>query len=479
MNIFEGLLNYPRGDGEPVPGVATHYEISDGGTFYTFHLRKNAKWSDGKPVTAQDFKKTWLRKLEPATASKSAEHLWYIKGAKPFNEGKIKDPEQVGIQVVDPHTLTIRLEHPHRAIKWLFASSHYAPSPDWVVQKHGDKWTRPGNIVSNGPYIMLSHRERDRVVLAKNPMYWDKDNVKIEEVRLYETDSETAAFQWYETGKIHWLPDMVPEAQIDRLRAAGRRDLNVVPMLCVYFYMFRVDKPPFDDVRVRRAFQMAIDKERLTAHLLKGGEAVAEQLVPNMFQGIGYESPRGDSFDPGKARKLLATAGYPGGKGFPEVELIYNSTEKHRSIAQFIQRNVKEHLNVTANLRNMEWKSLLKKLNAGDFNLSRFGWCGLNDPYSFVKIARSDSPNNHTGFASKELDALLDRAVREGDMKTRNQLVRQIESVIQEQLPYMPLYFYTNQYLLKPTVCGLDPNPENIHLFKYMWRADSCLPGQK
>jgi len=476
-NLFEGLLTYPAGAGDPVPGMALRYEVSPDGTVYTFHLRDGATWSDGKPVTSDDFRWTWLRKLAPETASRSAEHLWFIKGGKPYNQGKVPDPGRVGIETPDPKTLIVTLEYPLPYFKWFVAGSHYAPSPRAVVEKHKDKWTRPENIQSNGPYVLEEWKLRERMVLRKNPRYWDAAKVSIEKVVIYDTDSDSTSLNWYETGKVHWVQGTVPLSKVRLFREQKRSDFHLIPILCVYYYAFRTDRKPFDDVRVRRAFDMAVDKERLVRHVLGGEQRPATHLIPEMFEDRGYKSPAGAAFDPEAARALLAEAGYPRGVGLPKVDLLYNTFEHHRMIAEFVQRSLKENLGVQVNIQNMEWKSLLKRVRGGEYQLARFGWCGLNDPYSFVKILRSDSPNNHTGWRKRELDRLLDDALRTGDEPARLALLARAEAMISDEQPIMPMYFYTRPYLLKPYVCGFEDNPEDVHLFKYLSYEPNCTRG--
>ncbi len=477
QNIFEPLLNWPPGDGDPQPGVAKSWEVSPDGLTYTFHLRDDARWSDGKPVTAEDFRWTWLKKLDPATGSRSAEHLWYIRGAKAFNEGKVKDPKTVGIEVPDPHTLVVHLENPLPYFVWFVATPHYAPVPRWVYEKYGKQWTRPEHIVSNGPYVLAEWAVRDRIVLERNEKYWDREHVRIPKVIYYETESETTALHWYDQGKVQWVPGLLPAYKVREFRAKRRPDFHLVPILCVYYYGFRTDKKPFDDPRIRRAFSMAMDRERLVEQVLGGGQIPATHIVPNWFEKMGYHSPEGPGFDPEGAKKALAEAGYPNGAGLPPVELVYNTFEGHRLIAEFYQRSVKENLGVELAVHNMEWKSLLKKISAGDFQMTRMGWCSMRDPYEFLKIFESDSPNNTWGYRNPELDRTLAASLRERDQHKRFELLRKAEAMILRDVPVMPIYFYTRPYLLKPNVCGLEDNPDDTHLIKYMYFSDHCDRG--
>jgi oligopeptide transport system substrate-binding protein len=471
MQMFEPLLNYAIGNGEPEPGVAERFEVSEDGLTYTFHLRSNALWSNGRAVTAHDFVYSWQRGLRPETASRNAQQLWYIANAKAFNEGSLTDFGKVGVKAAGDTTLVVTLEAPTSFFRHLVCSVAYAPVPKEAIEAHGDQWTRPENIVVNGPYTMTEWKLRDRVVLEKNPRYWDAASVRIERAMVLHSESEQNALQLYEADKAHWLPGNMPAEKIPLFLSEGRSDFHVDPVMCVYYYVLRMDRPPFDKKEVRHAINRAIDKERIVKHITRGGQKVATRLVPQMFEAlIGYTGPEGEEFDPDAARALLSEAGYPQGQGLPKIDIFYNTLDGNRLIAESVQRNLKDTLGVEIGLDNMEWKSLLKKLQAGDFQMARSGWCAdYPDPLTFLGVFHSKGENNYPAYDNPEYDALLDAIARETDRDARNALIGKAEALLNDDLPFIPFYFYTRSYLLKTFVKGFEPQYQDHHLLKYMY----------
>ncbi len=470
QNLVEPLLNPGPRTGDPVPGVATHYDRSEDGKVYTFYLRKNARWSDGNPVTAADFVYSYRRILTPETASKASQLLWKIRNGKAFNQGLITDPTQLGVRALDPHTLEIELENPYPYFPHLASELTYAPVPRWTIEKHGSQWTRPENMVVNGPFTLDQWKVRDRVVLKKNPRYWDADSVALSGAVILEVESATSALKMYEAGQAHWAPSMVPNEKIPVFRADDRGDFYIDPYLCTYYYLVRMDRPPLDDPLVRQAIASSIDRERLVKHVFRGGQVPASHLVPEMFEKVSqYTSPKGAVYDPERALRLLSEAGYPGGQGFPELTIVYNTNEGHRQMAEAIQDSLKVTLGIHVKIENMEWKSLLQRQRAGDFSISRGGWCAdYPDPMAFMEIFHSESDNNDTGFADPVYDKLLGQIDGTSDPVERNVLLGKAESILNRELPVIPIYFYTRVYLLKPYVEGFEPHFQERHLLKYL-----------
>lgn len=473
QNTFETLVRVGPTNGPPVPGVAERWEIDDTGRIYTFHLRKNARWSDGSPVTAHDFVYSWTRKLDPATASTTAEHHFYIKNTQAFNQGKITDPKELGFSAPDDFTLVVELTQPTPFFLHYVRTGHYAPVPRKTIEAHGKDWTRAENIVVNGPYTIQTWRPRDQMVLVKNPQYWDAANVKIPRVVIHHSESLEADLRRYEMGQTHFLKAGITPDKMEIFLREKRPDLFVDPFLAVYYYAFRMDKPPFDNKGVRRAVNLAIDKERMVKDITRGMQVPATGLVPAFFRdSMGYPAPEGDEFDPEEAKRTLAAAGFPNGVGLPPVTIVYNTYESHRLIAEFVQRSLKDNLGIQVSIENMEWKSLLKKLRAGDFQVARFGWIGLPDPYPFLKILRQDSENNTPKFASDAYDKLLDDSLAEPDQGKRLAILAKAEALMQEETPLAPLYYYTRPYLKKPVLRGFLPELNDTHLFQYMSWGD-------
>lgn len=469
QQMFETLLISPPGNTEPRPGMAERYELSPDGRIYTFHIRKNVVWSDGTPLNAHDFKYSWLRGLKPETGSKNAQQLWYIKGAKDYNGGQNKDPESVGITVKDDHTLVVELGNPAAFFPHLLTYVAYAPVPKHIVEKYKKRWTMPENIVVNGPFTMTEWTPRAKVVFGKNEKYWDAANVKLKGSVVLLGDSSEKNLNYYKTGQAH-AAKPVPPDQARQMVQNGRKDLKIDQLMCTYYYIMRMDKPPFDDPLVRRAINLAVDRETLTKQILGLFQVPATTLLPDMFEGtVGYKAIEGDDYNPTEAARLLAEAGYPGGRGIPPIELVYNTYESHRLIAVFVQRNLKENLGLEVTINNMEWKSLLKKQAAGDFQLARTSWCAdYPDPLTFLTVFHSEGENNYAAYKNPSFDKLIDDIKGETDKTKRNISICAAEKVLNRDVPILPFYFYTRAYLLRSFVKGYDPHYQDHHLLKWI-----------
>lgn len=467
-NLFETLMLAAPGNSPPLPGAAERIEVSPDGKTYTFHLRKGMVWTDGQPVTAHDFHYSWLRALDPATGSKNAQQLWLIAGAKDFNEGKTKDKTTVGISAPDDHTLVVTLVGPAPYFVDLITYVAFAPVPRWAIEKHGEQWTRPGNIVTNGPFKLTKWLERDRFELTKNETYWDAANVKLKGSVIYVSDSEAQNMILYESGQTHTAFPLSPDTIQNAIRQ-GRSDLRIDLNACVYYYVLRLDKEPFKDVRVRRALNASLDKKKLVQHVLGAFQTPATYLTPPMFTGImGYVPPEGAGYDLDHARELLQGAGY-GQKKLPPIDIIYNTFEGHKRIAEFASRNWQEALGATFTAANMEWKSLLKLQQAGQFQLSRSAWCAdYPDPLNFLDVFHSSSENNYPGYKNPAYDAMLDKARVEPDTWKRRVYLCAAEKGLLSDVPFIPMYHYTRSILLRPEVKGHLPQFVDHHLLKWI-----------
>lgn len=471
LNVFEGPYIYNRGNGPPVPAMATHHEVSPDGLTYTIHLRPGLVWSDGTPLTAEDFVWSWRRVLDPQTASRSAQLLWFIRGARAFAEGATQDPSTVAVRAIDKQTLEVVLESPTPFFDHLLCEMPYVPTPRHVVEKWGLAWTRPEHIVSNGPYLLVEEVPRKVARLKRNPRYFDPTAAWLDEIVVLDTESDQTAFDWYEVGRTQWHGDTsLPMDKVPALRTSGRPDFRTDPKLCTYYFSVRVDKPPLDDVRVRRAISLAIDKERLVLHVLKGGQTVATNVVPDLFGPThGYTAFQGTPYDPEQARRLLAEAGYPRGIGLPPIEIVHNTGEGHRVIAEFVQRSLQENLGLSVTLANMEWGTLLKSLLKGEYQIGRSSWCAdYPDPLTFLEVFASGSKANYPGYRSAEYDAVLAAIKAETDRSRRNQLLRKAEQILDRDQPILPIYHYTWSYLTKPYLLGYEAHSQDMHPLKYV-----------
>ena len=468
FQIFEGLTEYPLGEGDQQPGVATRWTVSPDGLTYTFFLRADARWSNGDPVTAEDFRYSWLRVLDPKLASPYAEMLFPIKGARDLLEGRITDPALVGVEVVDPQTLRVTLDAVAPFFLELTAFHTYRPVHRATVLAHGDRWTRPENIVTNGPFHPVEWTPDQHLKLVRDAQYWDRENVAFARVNILPIQENSTMVTLFEAGQLDWSGTLdLPTIRINELRR--RPEYHEDPYHGVYFYRFNVTLDPLRDNKVRRALSMAVDREAILT-VIKSGHRAATTFVPSM---PGYVSAEPfDTFDPVKARALLAEAGFPGGKGFPRMSVLYNTQENHKRIAEMIQQMWTRDLGIEVGLQNQEWKVYLKSQASLDYAISRSGWIGdYHDPMTFLELWTTGNGNNNTGWSDREFDGLIDRARHEGDPKVRLEQLRQAEGVLLQRGPVLPIYHYALPYLLNPAVKGFAPHLLNLHPVKYMRKA--------
>jgi len=474
--ILEGLTTYDPKDLSPRPGMAKAWTISDDRLTYTFHLREGATWTNGQPVTARDFEWSWRRVLDPATASEYVYQLYYIKGAAAFYKraaARLKDktlpapdPGTVGIRAVDDRTLVVTLENPTPYFLNLTAFMTYLPVNRTCVEQHKTAWTRPGHIVTNGPYRLIEWKFYRRIRLAKNPAYWNAANVRSNTVDILPTEEVSAAYAAYEQRRADFITT-VPLKLVPKLLARKRKDFHVSPFLATYFYRFNCTRKPFDDVRVRRAFAMAIDKARIVKFVTRGGQKATNAFVPAGLPG--YTPPKGLAYNPAEAKRLLRQA-YPDVGTFPTVKLLYNTSESHKDIAEVVQAQLKRNLGVKVNLVNQEWKVYLHTVNEKDYDWARGGWIGdYLDPNTFLDMFVTGGGNNRTGWSNTTYDRLIADARRQRDPVKRLALLRRAEEIlVNEELPIVPIYTYVVQNMYRENVHGIWPNLLNLHPLQYI-----------
>ncbi len=460
--LFEGIVDLDPKTMQPVPGVAESWTVSDDGLVYTFTLRKDAKWSNGEPVTAGDFVYSWRRMLAPGLAAEYAYLLHCLKNAKAFNEGTVTDPAAVGVDAPDDYTLVATLESP--TPYFLGMQIHYAwfPVHRATIEAFGKmderdtSWTRAGNHVGNGAFRLEEWHPNEYIRLARNPHYWNTTNVKLDGIRFLPIDNEQTEERSFRAGDLH-ITSTIPMQKIEKYRRDNPEALHLHPYCGVYFYRMNVTRPPFDDQRVRRAFGMALDRDELAQNVLKGGEAPAYHFTPP--NTAGYNATARVHFDVARARELLAEAGFPNGKGLPPVEILYNTNESHKLIAEALQRMWKENLNADVRLMNQDWKVYLASMNNLDYRMARASWIAdVEDPVNFLECFLTDGGNNRTGWSSPRYDALVAGAYAEPDTAKRAQLLQKAEAILLEEAPITPIYFYTWKFLMAPEVKGLAPN---------------------
>lgn len=460
MNIFEGLARNNPKTLQAEPAAAQAWTISPDGKTYTFKLRPGVVWSDGKPITANDFVYGWLRILNPVTAGKSAWQLYSIKNAESYNTGKITDVNQVGIKALNPQTLQVTLDHPAGYFLQLTSMPVFAPIRKDVVEKFGDTWVRPENIISNGAFNLTTWVEHKEIILTKNQKYWDAKNVKLEQVKFLPVPDYETALKMYESNQIDTVFEL-PALKIPELQS--RPDMVKGPYLLSMYYYLNFKTPPLDDARVRKALAYAIDRNTITDKILRKGDIPLGTLTPPGL--TGYIPPPGVTYDPDKARQLLKEAGYgPGGKPLPTLEILYNTTDEHKMVAQAIQNMWKTNLGIDATLRNEEWKVYIKSEDTGNFQVGRAGWVGdYIDPNTFLELFRSTSGMNKGKYLNPDYDRLLDIAQAEVNPAKRMTLFQQAEAKLLEDAAVIPLYCWTNNQLVKPYVKGYYSTLLNWH----------------
>lgn len=468
--LFEGLVAEDPVDLHPVPGVAERWEVSADGLVYTFHLRADARWSNGDPVTSADFLASWQRVLTPSLGADYANLLYVVRDAEAFHRGETSDFGTVGFAAPSPSIVTITLAR--RTPYFLSLLQHWMWFPvhlpsieaSGAVYQRGNAWARPGKLVGNGPFTLTSWESGQRIVVTKSPTYWDAASVKLNAVHLYPFESVDAEERAFRAGQLH-LTDAIPVAKIDRYRADEPELLRIDPYLGSYFYRIDTAKPFLADVRIRQALNLAVDREAIVTHILRGAQNVPVSLVPPGTGG--YQPPAVLRTDFDAARALLAEAGYPGGQGAPTVELLFNTSENHRLIAEAIQEMWRRELGLDVTLLNMEFRTTLEARRSGNYQILRSSWIAdYDDPTSFLDVWRSSSANNYTGWSDPAYDALLDEAAGLNEPAARFAVLRRAEERLLTAAPIIPIYGYTHAFLIQPSVQGWHPTLLDHHPYK-------------
>jgi oligopeptide transport system substrate-binding protein len=573
--LYEGLLRQmpaasePGEDGlmplSPAQGVAEYPPaVSEDSKTYTFKIRPEARWSNGRSLTADDFVWSWRRTLHPETASQYSYQLHYLVDAQKYNEGSvevgdrveieygerkfdlqpfpratmvygvlknvIKPPQRadvdeidwkrtwvheveikperdgaidweapsetqwfakqlapsydgfdasqvkpvrqvlihfeshVGAKAVDDRTLVVTLTNPTPFFHHLAAFYPLYPVNRECIEEHGPDWVKPENIVTNGPYILQDRRLRDRIRLAKNPLYWNAKNVNLEVIDAMPVKSETTALNMYLEGQLDWI-NTVPNTILPILKQ--RDDFHAAPALITYFYRLNVARPPLDNVLVRRALNAAMNKREIVEQVTRAGQIPARSLVPPGM--ADYEGAHCGEFNVREARRLLAEAGYPGGRGLPTIEILYNTNEGHRAIAEVIQQQWKQNLGINVELRNLEWGVYLDTVTNTQFQVARAGWIAdYPDPNTFLDMWLTDGPQNNTNWSNPEYDDLIRQASMESDPQQRLKILQAAEAILMEEQPIIPIYFYVTTHMVNPRVSGFHRNVMDIHSLHLM-----------
>jgi oligopeptide transport system substrate-binding protein len=479
ISIIEGLLTYhPSDDSLIEPGVAEHWEANEDSSVWTFKLRENARWTNGDAVTAHDFVYAAERMLTASLGARYADMLYLINNAEEFHKAQIEDFELVGIRALNDHTLRYELIGP--TPHFLSMINHYAwyPVHPPTIERFGGianrnaEWTQVQNFVGNGPFVLTRWETNNLIEVVKNPNYWDAENVKLNGIRFFPIERQSTEAAAFDAEQIHYCYQL----PLDRIPTYVQEQPEIIHFddyFGTYFYRFNVTKPPLDNPLVRKALSLAIDRESIVKHITRGNERAAEAYVYSPIEG--YNSSKLVAYDPVKAKALLAEAGYPNGEGFPkDLEILINTQEAHKVIAESIQQMWKTHLNIEMGLINQEWKVYLDSQYKLKYDISRSGWIGdFVDPSTFLMIFTSDSGNNQTGWGNDEFDELYNQVVRTGDAQERLRLMERMEAILLGEAVIAPIYWYTRKYLLHPRVKGWHPKLQDLRTYKYIDFKDS------
>jgi oligopeptide transport system substrate-binding protein len=491
LQVFDGLTRIDKNN-MPQPAIAKSWTISTDRKTYLFTLR-DAYWTNGTPVTAYDFEYAWKRALSPEIASEYAYQLYYVYGGEAFNKSikvgskyyvqavdaqgnpltkkegdkdvavpdlkkEIDPSKNIGVKALNAKTLKVYLGSSTPYFLNLTAFPTLMPVCKAVVSKN-DKWAADvKTYVTNGPFKLIEWSHNEKMVFVKSPTYWDKDKVKLTKITYYMVEDESTALAMFQSGQLD-ASATVPITELPKLVASG--EAQIFPYLGTYYYLVNVTKKPFNDVRVRKALLLAINRAGITKSITQGGEVPALGYVPygiaDALPGSSFRTAVQEKFymdnDIATAKTLLAQAGYPNGKGFPSFTILYNTSNRHKSIAEAIQQMWKKNLGITCTLKNEEWGVYMDDRQRLNYSVSRAGWIGdYMDPNTFLDMWVTGGGNNDTGWSNKAYDALIAKAKATADPKARMAALHAAEKILMTDMPILPIYYYTNPVLLSSSV---------------------------
>ncbi|MBP2652151.1 MAG: oppA 2 [Firmicutes bacterium] len=456
--LFEGLTSVDSNN-NPVPAAAERWEVSPDGLKYTFYLRKGLKWSNGDPVTAEDFEYAWKSVLSKELASDYASQLFYIKNGEAYNSGKATEDE-VGVKAVDSNTLEVELEKPVPYFLALTSFHTYYPINKKVVTANENWAADAQSFVGNGPFKMTEWVHQSKVEVVKNAQYWDVAKIKLEKIDFTLVDSNSTTLTMFENGQLD-MAENPPVTDVPRLQKEGK--VKVFPFLGVYYYSFNLNRAPFDNVKVRKAFSLAINRQDIVTRVLQGGQKAALGLVPygvpDVTTSEDFRVKGGDYLadnDVATAQRLLAEAGYPGGKGLPTITLLYNTSDNNKILAEAVQEMWKKNLGVTVELANQERKVFYDTLDSHNFQVARDEWVGdYADAMTFIDLFESGNANNSPRYSNPAYDQLVHTAKNTPDQAVRVKAMHDAEQMLFEDAVIIPVYYYNNSVLIKDSVKGV------------------------
>lgn len=475
QHIFEGLMKYDE-KGEVVPAMAKSVDVSDDGITYTFHLRDDVKWSNGDPVTAQDFEFAWKRVLDPELASEYSYQLYYVQGGEEYNTGK-GSVDDVAIKALDDKTLEVKLVVPTPYFEGLTAFYTLYPVHKASVEGNPDWANDPAKteFVSNGPFKLVNWQHNEKIQIVKNENYYDADKVKLGGIDFDILEDDNTAWQKYDGGDYDFLVNP-PSTIVHQLQVDGNDELKIGDDLGTYYYAFNCKKSPFSNPKVREALSMAIDRKTIVDNITQGGQLVAEGVVPYGLlddESKDFREANGNLVeeDKEKAKKLLEEGLAEEGMTVEDMNnftLSYNTDEGHKKIAQAVQQMWKENLGFEIKLENMEFQVLLDRRLAGDYDICRAGWLGdYADPMTMLDIFMTDNAQNDVFYSNPKFDELLMTAKKSPDQKVRMDSMKEAEKIMMSEKPIAPVYFYTQPYVQKPYVKGVYKTIMNYPFLTY------------
>ena len=486
--LFEGLVVKDARTLEVQAAAAERWEVSEDGKIYTFYLRDNARWSNGDPLTAHDFEWSWWRALQPALGSQYVFMYFPIKNAEAFFKEEIDDFSKVGIKALDAKTLRVELNNPTPYFLQLL--DHYATFPvhKATIETHGKpyesytNWTRPEHIVSNGPFVLKDWSLNEHLIVERDPNYWGAKEVRLNKIVYYPIDSSTVEERMFRAEQLHWTNVVaIDRAPWYRENAPDR--MRIKPYAATYIYRLNTNLPHLSDLRVRKALAMTVDRDTLINTVLNNFFTPAYAITPPGL--LGYQPPRTFSYDPDKARELLAEAGYPNGDGFPEIEVQYNTNEQHRKVATAIQQMWNKELNIKVRIQNKDWKVYLDDEATGNFEVSRGRWTGdYVDPNTFLDMWVDGSGINRTGWHDSRYDELVLRTAPEAKSReARFAAFVEAEEIMMNNMPFIPIYTYSSHHFVHPSVKGMYNNVMDYHNFRQVyldpeWQHNTGAAGE-
>ena len=477
IHAFEGLVKFDR-DNNIVAGVAEKWETSEDGLTWTFHLRPDLKWSDGSALTADDFVYSWRRVADPVTAAPYGYDLLSV--VKGYDEAAAGDVEKLAVSAPDASTFVVQLSTPCIYFDKIAAFSVLVPVQKATIEKFGDSWaTKAESYVSDGPYYMTEFTDGAQIVFTKNPYYWDSVNITFDQIVWHLIEDANTSYTAYNQGELQLIKD-VPTEEIPSLR--GNSEFSMAPIMGTYYVTFNTKKAPFDDARVREALSLAIDRKHVADVIMQGtyspaknfvGPGVSDAAAGSSFEAV-TTATYGDHFstenyaaDLEKAKKLLADAGYPEGKGFPQFEYLTNDSGYHKSVAEYLQAAWAE-LGLTMTVNIQEWKTVTADRRSGNFDLARNGWVyDWDDPSNMINLLETNNGNNDGKYSSKEFDSLVDQARNATDVAVHYDLLHKAEQVLLNDAAMAPVAYYNEFWLQKSNLKGTWHSPYGYWYLMY------------